>query len=142
MIVDEVLQREAIEEFHGDEGAALGFADVIDGADVGMIKGGGGFGLALEACEGLGISGDVIGEEFEGDVAVEADVFGLVDHAHTSATELFGDAVMRDGLADEGVGGGHGADILGGGVRGSQRGEKCARKEWQRAAFSFLVAQA
>ena len=35
------------------------FADVVDGADVGMIERGGGLGFALEALESLRIVGDV-----------------------------------------------------------------------------------
>ena len=50
---DDVLERRAIEKFHGDEGAAVVFADVVDGADVGMVQRGGGAGFALEAFERL-----------------------------------------------------------------------------------------
>jgi len=49
LIVDDVLQGEAIEEFHSDEGAGVGFADVINSADVGVVQGGGSFGFAAEA---------------------------------------------------------------------------------------------
>ena len=68
---DDVLERDAIEKFHGDEGCAVFFADVVDGADVGMIERGGGLGFALEAGEGLRIVGDVVGEELQGDEAAE-----------------------------------------------------------------------
>jgi hypothetical protein len=35
---------------------------------------------------------------------MEACVFGLVHHTHTTAAELLDDAVMRDGLANHGEG--------------------------------------
>jgi len=103
-----VLEGLAVKELHGDEGAAVLFADVIDGADVGVIEGGGGFGFAAETFEGLAVAGGFFGEEFEGDEAVQASVFGLEDDAHAAATELFEDTVVGDGLTDEGLGFGHG----------------------------------
>ena len=51
--------------------------------------------------------GDIIREKFESDVAMQSNVFGFVDHAHAAATELFEDAVVRDGPSDEGVGARH-----------------------------------
>src|SRR6478736_3562404 len=33
---------------------------------------------------------------------MESSVFGLVDHAHPTAAELLDDAVVRDGLANQG----------------------------------------
>jgi hypothetical protein len=61
------------------------FADVVDGADAGMIQRRRGFCLPLEACEGLAIPGQFIGKEFQGDEAVQAGVFGLVHHTHAAA---------------------------------------------------------
>jgi hypothetical protein len=46
-----VLERAAVHEFHGDEGMAVLLADVVDGADVGMVERGGSFGFATEALE-------------------------------------------------------------------------------------------
>ena len=50
---DAVLQRHAIEKFHGDEGLAVLLADVVNGADVGMIQRGGGLGFASGNGRGL-----------------------------------------------------------------------------------------
>jgi len=35
---DDVLERGAVEKFHGDEGATVFFTDVVDGADVRVIQ--------------------------------------------------------------------------------------------------------
>src|SRR5277367_6496772 len=35
---DEVLQRLAVEEFHSDKSAAFMLADIVDGADVGVVQ--------------------------------------------------------------------------------------------------------
>src|SRR5579863_2647014 len=61
---DEVLQSLAFEALHGDEGASVFFADVVDGADVGMVESGGGLGLATKTAERLGIFGEVVGKKF------------------------------------------------------------------------------
>ncbi len=36
-------------------------------------------------------------------IAAQAGVLGLVDHTHSTATELYQDFVVGDGLADHGV---------------------------------------
>ncbi len=100
---DAVLERHAVQEFHGDEGMAFVFADVVDSADVGMIQSRGRLRFALETGEGLRVAGNVIGQEFQSDETVQAGVFGLVDHTHAAAAELFDNAVVRDGLADHRV---------------------------------------
>jgi hypothetical protein len=63
---DAVPQRGAFEEFHGDEGLLAGVADLVDGADVGMVQCGGGSGFALEPFEGLRVLGQCVGEKFQG----------------------------------------------------------------------------
>ena len=101
---DDVLECRAVEKFHGDEGAAVIFTDVVDGADIRVIERGGGAGFTLEPIERLGIVSEIVGKKFESDEAAEASVFSFVDDAHSAAAEFFDDAVMRDGLADQGRG--------------------------------------
>ena len=50
---DGVLERLAVEKFHGDEGFAVCIADFVDGADVRVIQSGSGFGFAAKAFESL-----------------------------------------------------------------------------------------
>ena len=95
-----VLQRLAFEVLHGDEGPSVFLGDFVNGADVGVIEGGGGAGFALEAFESGAIFGHIVGEEFQGDEATEGGVFGFVDHAHAAATEFFDNAIVGDGAAD------------------------------------------
>ena len=96
-----VLQCGAFHEFHGDETASAIFRDFVDGADVWMIERRGCLGFALEAAECLRVFGYVVGQEFESDEPAELYIFGLVNHAHTAATELFDNAVVRDGLPEK-----------------------------------------
>jgi hypothetical protein len=87
-----------MEILHGDEGMAVLFIDLVNGADVGMVERGGRAGFALEALQGAGIAGGVFGEKFEGDHAAESHVFSLIDDAHASSAQLLQDAIVRDDL--------------------------------------------
>jgi len=109
--VDVVFEGLAVEKFHGDEVAAFEFVDFVDGADVGMVEGGGGLGFALETFERLSVASEIFGKKFEGDETAELGVFGFVNDAHAAAAEFFEDAVVRDGLADHLFV--HGADVGG-----------------------------
>ena len=97
---DLVPEGRAVQILHGDEGLSLFLADVVYGADVGMVQCGSSLGFALEAGEGLGVSGDVVGQKLEGNKAVQPGVFGFIDHTHAAATDLLDNAVVRDGPTD------------------------------------------
>jgi len=56
-----VLQRLAVEKFHGDEGFAILLADVVDGANVGMVQGGSRLRFTLKTGQRLGISRHFVG---------------------------------------------------------------------------------
>jgi hypothetical protein len=118
-----VLESLALEKFHGDEGTAFEFSDIVDGANIGVIESGGGAGFATESLDGLGIVRDVVGKEFQSDAAAEADVLGFVNHAHATATEFFEDTVVRDGAAEDGGGFGHRAGSLTQRLRASKCGK-------------------
>ena len=48
-----------------------------------------------------GIPGDFVRQEFQRYKTVQASVFTLVDHSHAPAAELFHNAVVGNGLADQ-----------------------------------------
>ena len=95
-----VLQGEAVQKLHGDEALALVLANLVDGANVGMVEGGGGAGFAAEAFECLRILRHVVGKKLESDKSTQRSVFGLVHHTHPATAQLLDDAVVRDGLSD------------------------------------------
>jgi hypothetical protein len=111
--VDEVLESTAVKELHGDESAAVFFANVVDGADIGVVEGRGSFGFATEAFERLAVGREFLGKKFEGDEAIEAGVLRFVNHTHAATAEAFENAVVGDSGADERTGIGHVAAILG-----------------------------
>src|SRR5215469_6621802 len=59
--------------------------------------------LNIEHPRQMRIRGDVIGQELEGNEAIELNIFSLIDNTHPTASELLEDAVMGNGLADHGL---------------------------------------
>src|SRR6516165_10520774 len=94
LTTDAVLERDAFEVLHDDEGLAVLLVDFVNGANVRVVQGGGGSRLALKALQRLRVAGDIFREEFEGDEAAELDVFGFVNHTHATAAELVDNAVV------------------------------------------------
>ena len=58
---------------------------VVDGADVRVVQGGGGAGLAAKPRQHLPVAGTRLGQELQRDEPVEPGVFGAVDDAHAAA---------------------------------------------------------
>ena len=110
-------------------------ADVVDRADVGVVQRRSSPRLALETAESLGISGDFIRKELEGHETVESGVLGFIDHAHPATAQLSNNAVMGDGVADEGVDGGFGILAL----LESERSRGDLHRRALQEASSFLV---
>src|SRR5215467_10491967 len=97
--LDPVLEGLPLEILHGDEGLAFLLADLVDGADMGMVQSGGGARFALKPFQSLAVLRTMFGEELQGNGAAELGVFGLINHTHAAATQLLEDAVMRNGSA-------------------------------------------
>ena len=79
---DPVLERRAVEILHDNARATVLLADVMNGADVRMVQRGRRTRLPLEPAERVRIPRDGLGEKLERDEPVQADVLGLVHHAH------------------------------------------------------------
>ena len=73
---------------HDDEGLTFVLINLVNGADVGMIQGGGSASFPLKALHGLRIAREFGGKEFHGDEAAELGFLGLLDHAHAATSEL------------------------------------------------------
>jgi hypothetical protein len=96
-------QRGSLQILHGDEGAAILLADVVNGADVWMIQRGRGASLALEPAQRLAVVGQVVCQELENYGATEPRVLRSVDHTHSASAKLLDDAVVGERLADQGI---------------------------------------
>jgi len=110
---DAMFKGLAFQTLHDYEGLVSLLTDVVNRANVWMIKGGRSASLPAKAFEGLWVLGEVIGKELQSNEAAELRILGFVDNTHSAATELFEDAVVRDGLPDKRVGIRHSAAILG-----------------------------
>jgi hypothetical protein len=62
------------------------FANVVNGADIGMVQSGRGPSFAAKASQRRGIVGHAIRQKFEGDKPAEASILRLIDHAHATRT--------------------------------------------------------
>ena len=94
LVADSLAQGLPFEEFHHEEGLAIVFADVVNGANARMIQGGRGAGFALKTFERRRIFGEVGRQEFESDLAAETRVFGSKNLAHAAAAQGVDDPVM------------------------------------------------
>jgi len=68
-------------------------AYVVEHADVGMIEAGDGFGFALEALFADRIRGELLGENFDGDGAVQPRIYGAVNLSHPARAERDADLI-------------------------------------------------
>ena len=91
--------RLALEAGHDENMRAVGFADIVDAADVGMVEGGDGARLALEPRAHVGVAGNLSGEDFDGDGAIEPRVPRFVDFAHPTCPDGTHDFVWAQALA-------------------------------------------
>ena len=101
-ILDGVLKGLPFQKFHGDEGFAAVFANIVNGADVGMIQRRSGLCFALETRERLGIRRNGIRQKFQRDKTQQACVFRLVNDAHPPAANPLDNAIVRDCLVHSG----------------------------------------
>ena len=68
-------------------------ADVVDGDDVGVVQGGGGLGLLLEAAHEVGLVGERVGKEFQRHIALQSRIASPIDLAHAAAANQRDDLV-------------------------------------------------
>ena len=68
----------------------------MEGADVRMIQRGDGTCLTVKALAKIRISGDVGGQDFDRDGAIEARVARLVDFAHAAAADRRDDFIRTE----------------------------------------------
>src|SRR5262249_25009640 len=86
----------AFEIFEDEKVDAVLPADVVKGADVGMVQAGYRAGLAFQALAKLGMLGELRGQDFNGDDAVQTRIAGFIDLAHAACAEGVEDLVRPE----------------------------------------------
>ena len=89
----------ALDQLHHQRADAVRFLEAVDVRDVGVIERCEHLGFAGEAGQALGVLGEVLRQDLDGDVAVEPGVARAVDLPHASLTELGGDLVRTESRA-------------------------------------------
>ncbi len=102
--LNHIPQGLALQIFHHQENPPLVLADLVNCADVGMIQRGRRTRFAAESLQSLRITGEGIGQKFEGDKAAELEVLSLINHTHPTAPDFVYNAVVGNGLPDYGLG--------------------------------------
>lgn len=103
VLLGELLEVDAADEFHGNEVNAVSFAEVIGLDDVGVDEIGHQFGFADEIGDELGLAGVLLADDLDGHPlgeAVGTVLFGLVHDAHPALGEFAHDfvaAIRLDG---------------------------------------------
>ena len=87
LLLDDLLERAALQVLHGDVGAAVGLAAVVDRDDVRVVEARRGLRLAPEALDELAVLGVALGHDLERDLAAEARVLGEVHRRHAADAE-------------------------------------------------------
>jgi len=95
-----MLECQAVQKLHGQEEMAVFLTNLMDRADIRMVKRRSGAGFAAEAFQCLGILRDIVGRNLSATNRPSEIVFGLVNHAHAAPAEFLDDAVVRDGAPD------------------------------------------
>ena len=98
---DQVFERGSVQVFHDDERTTLGFIDLVNRADVGMVQRRGGKRLAPEPLQRRSVLRQIVGQELQGHMPRQLLVFGVIDHTHAAAAQLGDNSIVGNGCVDQ-----------------------------------------
>ena len=96
LVMNELTQRQAINEFHGDEVQAISFTNFVDVRDVRMVQRGGSLRLLSETPHSIFIRRDFEWQNFQGDGPSQLHIFGQIHLAHPAFANLRADFVTAE----------------------------------------------
>src|SRR6266571_1495636 len=89
-----MLQGSAFQKFHREERMAVGFVNIINGADVGMVERGSRARASRLNRSSPAVARELVGQKLQRDESAKLDVFGLIHHAHSAAADFFQNAIV------------------------------------------------
>ncbi len=101
----------ALDELHGEEVNAPGLLDRVNGDDIRMVEGSERLRFALESLQALLGARQLGRQDLEGYVPLELGVLRPVHLTHTAFTQLGGNAIVQQRLADH-AGADHAVAVL------------------------------
>src|SRR2546421_13057326 len=90
------LQRDAVDEFGGDEVPAVFVAHLVNRDDVRVIERRSRVCFLIETAETIAVLGEPFSENFDGDLSTQARVFRQVNLAHPAFANLCADFVTAE----------------------------------------------
>src|SRR5207247_10586354 len=100
LLSDTLFQRPAFQQLHGNEVPAIGLANFINCADVGMVQRRGSPRFALKALQSGGIFFQFTRQKLQCNMPPEVEVLRRIDHTHATAAQLPQDAVVGNRLTN------------------------------------------
>jgi hypothetical protein len=100
-LADQLVERLAGDELHGNEIRAFGRADVVNVDDIGVIRAEAALASCTKRCLRSGLVASA--QDLDGDEPVKMGIEGPVHNAHAALTELCFNPVMAKSLADHRV---------------------------------------
>ena len=92
-------QCRALDKLEDERLHAIRFFESVNRGDVGMIERREDLRFAFEAREAIGIEGEQLGQDFEGDVAIQLGVARAIHLAHSAAAERREDFIWTESKA-------------------------------------------
>ncbi len=94
-----VCERFAVDQLHDEEAGVAFLLEAVEGRDVVVIQGGEDTGLTLEPGHTFRISGDLLQEELDRDLATELGVLRPIDLSHAALSNQLDDLVRSQASA-------------------------------------------
>ena len=92
----QLAQRLPLYQLHRNVVSGTVLSNFVDGNDIGVVEGRGGFGLTAKPYQVHGILSDLFRKNLQCHEAVQTGILGLVHHPHPAASGFFDQPVMSD----------------------------------------------